>query len=227
MRFHRREFIVSLLAFSGTSATASQGAYSLRDRSRWKSFGVDDWIFADPFERATPGAKRQPYSTWSLARTSSRADQVLSLIGFAEAGKLQYNAVHMSAKRRPKKRPTEMTLGEVFHWIRRTPGQQHAIGRYQFIPSTLAMLTDRAGVSLKTQFDPYLQDKLGIMLMRDAGYEKFLRGEMTLSKFMDNLAWIWAGLPLRNGRSAYRGVAGNRATISRDFYAAQMRKIFS
>lgn len=152
---------------------------------------------------------------------------MLALIGFAEAGKLQYDAIHVSARRLPHKRPTEMTVGEVFHWIRKTPGQQHAIGRYQFIPSTLLMLTGRANVAAQSRFNRQLQDKLGVMLLHDAGYREFLNGEITLTKFMDNLAWIWAGLPLRNGRSAYRGVAGNRATISRTFYAKQMQKIFS
>jgi len=32
---------------------------------------------------------------------------------------------------------------------------------------------------------------------------------------MDNLALIWAGLPQADGRSAYHGYAGNRATITR------------
>ena len=31
---------------------------------------------------------------------------------------------------------------------------------------------------------------------------------------MHNLARIWAGLPLPNGRSFYQGFAGNRATMS-------------
>lgn len=227
MRISRRMAVVSLIAFYGSPVFASQGAYSLKDRARWRSFGVDDWIFKDPFERSSPGAKRLPYSSWSISRGTGRTDQILSLIGFAEAGKLQYDAVHMSARRKPSRRPTQMNLGEIFHWIRTTPGQQHAIGRYQFIPSTLVMLVDRAGLSPKTPFDPALQDSLATMLMKDAGYNEFLEGRMTLTKFMDRLAWVWAGLPLRNGKSAYRGVAGNRATISRKFYASQMQRIFS
>ena len=227
MRIVRRTAVVSLLAFCGSPMFASQGAYSLKDRARWRSFGVDDWIFKDPFERARPGASRLPYSSWSLSRGSGLTDQVLSLIGFAETGKLQYDAVHMSARHKPHNRPTQLNLGEIFHWIRTTSGQQHAIGRYQFIPSTLVMLVDRAGLSPKTPFDHALQDRLATILMKDAGYDEFLAGRMTLTKFMDKLAWVWAGLPLRNGKSAYRGVAGNRATISRKFYASQMQRIFS
>ncbi|MBD3666127.1 hypothetical protein [Sulfitobacter aestuariivivens] len=227
MRFSRRTAMLSTLAFYGTAATANTGEYSLSNRARWRSFGVDDWIFRDPFERQSPGAVRQPYSSWSLSSSGGRTAQVLSLIGFAEAGKLQYNAVHMSASRRPRKRPTEMSLGEVFHWIKATPGQQHAIGRYQFIPSTLAMLVNRVDAPPQASFGPRMQDQLAVMLLKDAGYSEFLAGRMTMSKFMDKLAWVWAGLPLRNGQSAYRGIAGNRATISRKFYAEQMQRIFS
>lgn len=227
MLLNRRHALALLFASVATNATATQSAYSLKGKAKWRSFGEEDWIFRDPFERAKPGAKRLPYSSWSISAGQSRTDQVLSLIGFAEAGKLQYNAVHMSAQRKPGKPPTHMTLNEILYWIRKTPGQQHAIGRYQFIPSTLVSLIKRGAISYDLQFNHRLQDHLAVMLLRDAGYEDFLAGRMKMSKFMDNLAWIWAGLPLRNGRSAYRGVAGNRATISRKFYATQMQRIFS
>lgn len=228
MLLARREFIASCFAFYGTSCFASQDAYSLKSRQKWRSFGEEkDWAFRDPFERSRPGAERQPYSTWSLTPGGDRTGQLLSLIGFAEAGRHQYDAVHMSASRKPGKRPTDMTLNEVFHWIRSTPGQQHAIGRYQFIPSTLVMLKKRSQTPGQARFGRTVQDQLAVMLLRDADYDAFLSGRLTLSRFMDNLAWIWAGLPLGNGKSAYRGVAGNRATISRKFYAVQMQRIFS
>jgi hypothetical protein len=62
--------------------------------------------------------------------------------------------------------------------------------------------------------------------MAEAGYQRFRAGRLSRSRFMDNLAFIWAGLPLRNGKSAYHGHAGNRATISRVFFEARMREIF-
>ena len=223
----RRLFVSALLSGLAAPAWAGQFDYSLSNQARWRSFGIDNWTQHDPFERSRPGAKRQPYSTWRLSTSSSRTSQVFDLIGFAEAGRLQYNAIHVSARRKPHAAPTLLTIDEILVWIKRTPGQHHAIGRYQFIPSTLAMLVRRSGLPAGTRFSPQVQDRLAYLLLQDAGYDRFLAGQMRMSDFMDKLAWIWAGLPLRSGRSAYRGVAGNRATISRRFYAQQMQRIFS
>jgi hypothetical protein len=198
---------------------------SLSAQGKWKSFGVEDWSRFDPFERATPGAQRRPYDEWRLRPGGSQTQRLFDLIAFAEAGSKGYDAVHHSATRRPKP-PTQMTLGEIFTWIKATPGQHHAIGRYQMIPSTLAALVRRAGLAPSTRFSPKVQDRLGLILLEDAGLAKFRKGRISLSRFMNNLARIWAGLPLRNGRSAYAGIAGNRATISRKFYEAEMKKIF-
>lgn len=225
--WERRFFIAALASSVAWPAAASQGLPSLSKRSRWRSFGSADWVFDDPFERSRPGAVRLSYSEWSLKTRGTRAEKVLDLIGFAEAGRLQYDAIHHSARRKPHARPTQLSLGEIKRWIRATPGQHHAIGRYQFIPSTLIGLTRQAGLSDKAVFNTVLQDRLGFMLLEDAGYSKLMQGQMRLGNFMDKLAWIWAGLPLRNGRSAYRGIAGNRATISRRFYEDQMIRIFS
>lgn len=120
-----------------------------------------------------------------------------------------------------------MTLSEIFRWIDDTPGQHHAIGRYQFIPSTLAYLVEAERVSMSRTFDAELQKQLAFRLMLDGGYREFEIGSMSMSRFQDRLARIWAGLPMANGRSAYHGTAGNRATISRADFDAAMRQIFS
>lgn len=119
-----------------------------------------------------------------------------------------------------------MTLGEIRRWIAATPGQQHAIGRYQIIPAILDSLVRRTGLPPETLFDAAVQDRLGNLLIHDAGYAEFAAGRLTPERFMDNLARIWAGFPLASGRSAYHGIAGNRATVTRAFYADQMRQIF-
>ena len=74
---------------------------------------------------------------------------------------------------------------------------------------------------------PALQKRLPLRLMVDAGYHDFVAGRISMPRFQDRLARIWAGLPLANGRSAYHGTAGNRATISRANFDAAMRQIFS
>ncbi len=61
-------------------------------------------------------------------------------------------------------------------------------------------------------FDKGLQDQLAIRLLIDAGLGKFEAGTLTLDQYMDRVAGVWAGLPLQNDKSAYDGIAGNRAS---------------
>ncbi|KMK67813.1 hypothetical protein [Puniceibacterium sp. IMCC21224] len=159
-------------------------------------------------------------------KTGSHAVRLRHLIGFAEASRDDYDSVQHGARTRPVKRPTQMTLAEIFIWIKATPGQPHAIGRYQFIPSTLRHLVRRAGIGTGTVFSPRLQDVLADLLLEDAGYSTFMAGQMSRRKFMHNLAGIWAGLPTSTGRSRYHGYAGNRATISWPFFETEVANIF-
>ncbi|MBU2991610.1 hypothetical protein Q4555_15775 [Octadecabacter sp. 1_MG-2023] len=153
-------------------------------------------------------------------------DRLLSLIANAEAGSAGYNAVQHGARIRPVKPPTQMTLGEIYQWIRATPGQPHAIGRYQFIPSTLRRVAAERGFGPETQFTAGVQDALAVVLLEDAGLSQFQHGEMGRRQFMHNLARIWAGLPLPNGRSYYEGHAGNSATMTWAAFEGGMARIW-
>lgn len=226
-----------MAVFVGVLAATFLGAHSaaanafdiqagLRDRAKWKSFGVEDWAAFDPMELAQPSQSNVRISDWRLPRGSGAVDQLKALIAFAEAGPKGFDAVHVGARVKPPARPTRMTLGQIKRWIRQTPGQPHAIGRYQFIPSTLASLIRRAGLPEGTRFTPAVQDRLADILLRDAGIEEFLAGKISQTRFMNNLARIWAGLPLHTGKSAYHGFAGNRATITLGFFRAEMTAIF-
>ncbi|MEO1308148.1 MAG: hypothetical protein AAFV38_09535 [Pseudomonadota bacterium] len=214
-----------LITFAALPAPA-QVLQDLKDRARWKSFGVDDWVDYNPLERALPSRPPVKAGEWQISRSGSAIVQLKSLIALAEAGARQYDAVHGAANVKPPKRPTRMTLGEIRNWVRATPGQPHAIGRYQFIPSTLRRLVRRAGLPEETVFSPEVQDRLADLLLIDAGINKFLSGKLSLSQFMDNLALIWAGLPVQSGKSAYHNYAGNRATITRALFEKEMKRIF-
>ncbi len=161
-----------------------------------------------------------------LDRSGDRIGRLRNLIAHAEAGPKGYDAVHSSAKVLPPAPPTSLTLGQVFAWIKRTPQQNHAIGRYQFIPATLRDLVRRGGVPLSARFTPQLQDRLADILLQDAGLHAFQSGRISRTRFMNNLALIWAGLPTSSGRSAYHGYAGNRATIDWATYNQEMAAIF-
>jgi hypothetical protein len=161
-----------------------------------------------------------------LSGVSTAAD-LKSLIAWAEAGPKGYDAVQYGAKRLPPQRPTQMTIGEIYRWIDRTPGQPHAIGRYQFIPSTLRSLVRQAGLSKNDRFTSAVQDGLADILLVDAGFNAFKKGKISRHRFMENLARIWAGFPTSNGRSYYHGYAGNKAVISWNEFDAVMKKIFA
>ncbi|MEO9898432.1 MAG: hypothetical protein ABJF05_18825 [Paracoccaceae bacterium] len=207
-------------------ATSAHAFEDLKDRARWKSFGVENWTEFDPNERALPSRSPVKKGEWKVSRDAPSVVQLKSLIALAEAGSKQYDAVHVSARKRPQKPPTQMTLGEIDGWTRATPGQPHAIGRYQFIPSTLRSLTRRGRYSKNTMFTPQVQDRLADLLLIDAGINRFATGKLSRTQFMDNLALIWAGLPNSNGLSAYHNYAGNRATITRTFFDREMKRIF-
>ncbi|SFE96585.1 hypothetical protein SAMN04488523_11375 [Sulfitobacter brevis] len=154
------------------------------------------------------------------------ATNLKTLIGWAESRTRGYDAIQHGAKKRPAKVPTHMTISEIYRWIARTPGQPHAIGRYQFIPSTLKSLVSEAGLGQDTVFTSRVQDMLADFLLEDAGYSSFVAGEISRHRFMENLARIWAGFPTATGQSYYHGYAGNRAVITWNEFDAHMKKIF-
>ena len=151
---------------------------------------------------------------------------LFDLIASAEAGRDGYDAVQYGARIRPARPPTMMTVGEIYDWIAATPGQPHAIGRYQFIPATLRRVVRDQRVDLRETFSPALQDRLALQLLREAGLDEFLMGTLGRRAFMHRLAQVWAGLPLPSNRSFYEGHAGNRATLTWAVFDARMRSIF-
>lgn len=156
----------------------------------------------------------------------TRAAHLLNLIARAEAGRAGYDAVQHGAKVRPLAAPTRMTLGQIDAWTRATPGQPHAIGRYQFIPKTLRRVAAQAGFGPEVRFSPAVQDRLAMVLLADAGLTAFEAGTLGRAQFMKNLARIWAGLPLPDGKSYYHGQAGNRATMTWASFEAGMARIW-
>lgn len=152
-------------------------------------------------------------------------ERIRALISAAESRRDGYDAVQHGARIGTPKRPTQMTLEEVFRWIEDTPGQPHAIGRYQFIPATLRRVVAKAGVSQKARFSPQVQDRLGDVLLAEAGLHRFRTGKLGRVAFMNNLAKIWAGLPNSSGKSHYDGYAGNKASITWARFDAEMARI--
>lgn len=167
-----------------------------------------------------------PDASGPISGDDPHAEMVRQLIADAEAGRDGYDAVQHGATLTPARPPTQMTLGEVFAWIEATPGQPHAIGRYQFIPSTLARLVEISGATPDDRFSPQMQDRLADILLSEAGLDAFRAGDITRLGFMNNLAKIWAGFPNSSGKSHYHGYAGNVATMTWDRFDSEMARIF-
>ncbi len=159
------------------------------------------------------------------ALRGSDVQVIRALIEEAESRRDGYDAVQFGARIKPPKAPTRMTLGEIYAWIKATPGQPHAIGRYQFVPDTLRRVAKRAGVAPSARFSAAVQDRLADVLLAEAGLHRFRSGALSRGAFMNNLAKIWAGLPNDTGKSHYHGYAGNKATISRARFDAVMARI--
>jgi muramidase (phage lysozyme) len=160
-----------------------------------------------------------------LALHGSDVEVIQDLIEEAESRAEGYDAVQHGARIKPRSRPTQMTLAQIFTWIEETPGQPHAIGRYQFIPATLRRLVAKAGFEPNQRFSPTVQDKLAGILLAEAGLHHFRAGSLDRHAFMNNLAQIWAGLPNSSGKSHYHGYAGNKASISWSRFDSVMKSI--
>lgn len=197
----------------------------------WKrASATAGWSSADRFTseltRRNPVVGSGSFEAFLGTLHGGELTQLMDLISRAESPHLGYDSVQKRARVKPPRKPSQMTLGGIFTWIGNTPGQQHAIGRYQVIPSTLAYVSKELGFRHSTPYDRRTQDLIATFLIREAGYEAFRSGRLSRQGFMDNLARIWAGLPLADGRSAYHGKAGNRATISREQFVRAMASIF-
>jgi len=213
--FETRRALIAAPAQPLTQATFPNAGSLFRDKAATSMFAPL------PPKPEKPAKTRTP-----PLRNATQIDRVRALIGRAEAGRLGYDAVQYRATIKPVKPPTQMTIQQIYDWIAATPGQQHAIGRYQFIPATLKRLVKRQGVSVNALFSEQVQDSLANLLLEEAGLLAFTTGKMSREDYMHNLAKIWAGLPTSSGASYYAGYAGNKATMTWAYFDAEMAKIF-
>ncbi|WP_299969352.1 hypothetical protein [uncultured Roseobacter sp.] len=221
----RRRFVAAVaMALVLPSASPAQDWQPASSRTDWSAPGAMITSFAlSGSEGSAKPSRAKPVR--AALPPGPEMDRLLSLIALAEVRE-GYDSVNLRARIKPPGRPSTLTLGQIFDWIDATPGQQHAIGRYQKIPKTLGRLVRIAGLERDTRFDAATQDMLARILVSEAGWTQFKKNQISRETFMDNLAKIWAGLPLASGRSAYHGFAGNKATITRAEYAAHMEEIF-
>lgn len=207
-----RDGVTPLLGPQSVALNEAMGGGGVTSASGSLFTGADTGYFALPPPRIRENARAGSPLRRLPGRTP--AARLLSLIATVEAGRAGYDAVQHGARVRPSAPPTQLTLADIYAWIAATPGQPHAIGRYQFIPPTLRRVAQIRGYGPESPFTPAVQDSLALILLEDAGLRAFETGTLDRVQFMENLARIWAGLPLPSGRSFYEGYAGNSAAMT-------------
>lgn len=119
------------------------------------------------------------------------------------------------------------TVGQVIAYQQRW---LFAVGRYQFIPTTLRFAVAHSSVDNLDMFTPDIQDRLmaALVLYKRPAVGAFLRGDHNLEGWaLNELAKEWASIEYRRGRGFYDHIGGNRAHISRVELQAVLQDIKS
>lgn len=118
---------------------------------------------------------------------------------------------------------TSMTVGEVLAWQKQFVEQGNpssAVGRYQFIDSTLRGLVQQLKIDQTTKFDETLQDRLAVALLERRGIREYVSDKISREEFAYNLSKEWAALPRAIGdqpeQSYYASDGLNKAQLSVD-----------
>lgn len=116
---------------------------------------------------------------------------------------------------------TSMSVAQVQEWQRNyvnSGSRSSAVGKYQFIQTTLRGLIEELDVDVNTPFDEGLQDRLALTLLERRGLSRYLAGELSRDEFAHNLSQEWAALPRTLGgdpnASYYAGDGLNSAHIA-------------
>jgi muramidase (phage lysozyme) len=80
-----------------------------------------------------------------------------------------------------------------------------AVGRYQIIRTTLRWIRGVLGLTGKELYDEALQDRLACFLLGFRGIDKWLAGEWTEDRLINNLAEEWASLPTTRDVGFHKG----------------------
>lgn len=115
---------------------------------------------------------------------------------------------------------TDMTVAQVMDWQKRYVEQgsaSNAVGRYQFMGTTLAGLVKQMRIDPNTRFDEALQDRLAIALIERRGAVAYVEQKISPEQFAENLSKEWAALPRTTGdrpqESYYAGDGLNVARV--------------
>ncbi|USV40830.1 hypothetical protein [Xanthomonas phage BUDD] len=159
----------------------------------------------------------------TVGPTGNFERDLLNQIAAGEAGRDGYDAIWSGSRVKTNKPASQMTFGEVMQWQRDTLNEQKsrgipanrrssAVGRYQFISSTLKAQMAAAGFKEDDLFNEENQDKLALTLLNQGGnLDKFKSGRISAGKFQDYIASQWASQKTSSGAGMYNAAGFNHA----------------
>jgi muramidase (phage lysozyme) len=180
-----------------------------------------------PSDVKTSGPAQLPPLSQDAA-TQGKIGEVLNLIARYES-RGNYNII-LGGRIVPEL--TKMTLSQVYDFQRkmvRGGKESSAVGRYQYIRSSLEMVANQMGLDPnEAVFNPKTQDAIAIYdLRRRANLDSWLNGKLSDEQFLNNISKIWAGIPTSAGVSFYTGVGSNKAGTTAQNALAALQNIKS
>lgn len=167
---------------------------------------------------ALEAPKRPDDFTETSTTRKGQVGQLLDAIGAAEGA--TYDTMYGYAERPggafAGTKVTDLTIKEVQDLQKKmvaSNGVSSAIGKYQFIQTTLREAVKALGLDPNEKFSPEVQDKLALWLLKNrTSFDKWATGEGDAAAFQNELASQWASVPNTSGKSAYAGDGVNNAT---------------
>ena len=133
----------------------------------------------------------------------------------------------------PSKPVSQMTMKELFDYQKdlinatkgKVPGTKYgtsAVGKYQLVKTSLFgkggtaekpgknSWADKLGLKADTVFTPEIQEKLGMLVLKEAGYNSYIRGKKSEESFLNGIASKWASV---EGSTANQHIATKKSDL--------------
>jgi len=146
--------------------------------------------------------------------TSGKIGKVLDFIASVEAINGAYNSVARKGKNKTRliKGLEDATIGTVYKFQTelktKNDNWSDAVGRYQYIQSTLRAMVEKMGLNtITTRFSPETQDSIATFHMRsECNLDSWINNNVSDTKFLESLSRIWAGVPSpsKGGKSYFK-----------------------
>lgn len=124
---------------------------------------------------------------------------------------------------KPSKPLSQMTVREVLQLQKDSINAQRkagrgdaasgAIGKYQFVQSTLRDALKKVGAKETDLFTNDLQDRMAVNLLEgnDQKLTKWLKGEVSDAEMLDRINSEWSSIPNENNESDHKGIGNNNS----------------